>query len=96
MQLPGSGATFLILLHFPGLSNLTWIILVQVANGLPFHVCRARRPGACALTAGHGSAATRPAHRTGSSNRPPRGKISPFTGAPMLADAGYAQRSPGR
>ena len=45
--------------------ELTWIILVQIANGLPFHVCRARWPGACALTAGHGGAATRPVHRTG-------------------------------
>ncbi len=56
------------ILDFTTLSRiveLTWIILVQIANGLPFHVCRARRPGACALTAGHGSAATRPVHRTG-------------------------------
>ena len=36
MQLPGPGATFLMLLHFPGFSHLAWIILAQIAKRLAF------------------------------------------------------------
>ena len=76
------------LLHFPGFSNLTWIVLVQIANGSLFQV-RGSGRRAPALMAGRGSTATR------RNSRPSRGWISPFTGAPSRPGAGCAQCFPG-